>query len=305
MNEFTKVITLSLESEAQAEYAGLIHLLPLGDFKSQDGRPSSKKMGFDVWQASRDLLNNLANELNAKPAKSFVIDYEHQTNKTEVNGKPAPAAGWAYNFFVNEKGLFAKVEWTARAKEFIKNKEYKFTSPTFYTNKKGEVVKLVSAALTNLPGLEVLQEVLKQDLEPKDEFKIETPTKEDLKMSDEKENVAKQAGIEAAKQKAELDQQFEQLKQQKAELAADSAIAKGLLVPAQRELAIQLARADLEGFNSFSLTLKTPEFLQMQTQESRQTDGENSETDKTDYTATQLRAAKMLGVSVEELMQEK
>ena len=51
----------------------------------------------------------------------MVIDYEHQTLK-DVQ---APAAGWIKRLVDRgREGLWAVVEWTERAKEYLKNKEY-------------------------------------------------------------------------------------------------------------------------------------------------------------------------------------
>lgn len=80
------------------------------------------------------------------------IDYEHQTFEAAGNGQPAPAAGW----FVPQArpdGLWAtNVRWTPRAAEMLRNREYRYFSPTFHVDKKNRITKLLPAALTNLPA---------------------------------------------------------------------------------------------------------------------------------------------------------
>ena len=89
-----------------------------------------------------------------------VIDYEHQTLHTETNGQPAPAAGWITNLVYNVNvGLFADVEWTAKARDFIKNGEYRYISPVFsFDPQTGAITRLHSAALTNNPALDGMME---------------------------------------------------------------------------------------------------------------------------------------------------
>ena len=91
-----------------------------------------------------------------------VIDYEHQT----LMNTQAPAAGWIKQLIdKGGDGLWAKVEWLARAKGYIENKEYKYLSPVItYNNKNpktGEEMGTVlhSCAITNVPfitGMEPL-----------------------------------------------------------------------------------------------------------------------------------------------------
>jgi phage I-like protein len=76
-----------------------------------------------------------------------VIDYEHQT----LTGQVAPAAGWVKDFYLKGGGLACRVDWTDRAKEYIKNKEYRYFSPVVNLDKNRRLVSIQSIALTNLP----------------------------------------------------------------------------------------------------------------------------------------------------------
>ena len=91
------------------------------------------------------------------------VDYEHQTLKAELNGQPAPAAGWIKPEtlkFVEGKGLFAEVKWTKKAKEHIDAGEYRYISSNIIYNKEtGEVVSLFGAALVNHPAVDGMEPV--------------------------------------------------------------------------------------------------------------------------------------------------
>ena len=88
----------------------------------------------------------------------MVIDYEHQTLK-DVQ---APAAGWIKRLVDRgREGLWAVVEWTERAKQYLKNKEYRYFSPVFWVTKEGrKVVRIENVALTNNPKINQLRPIV-------------------------------------------------------------------------------------------------------------------------------------------------
>jgi phage I-like protein len=84
----------------------------------------------------------------------MVIDYEHQT----LADPPveAPAAGWIKKL-VNRgaDGIWAVIEWTDRAKQYIANREYRYVSPVFLKRiSDNRVVRLINVALTNQPNID-------------------------------------------------------------------------------------------------------------------------------------------------------
>lgn len=87
-----------------------------------------------------------------KKKNDIVIDYEHQT----LEGVEAPAAGWIKSLTNKGKdGLWAGVEWTPRAAEYLRNKEYRYLSPVVKARKADKRVVLIhSAALTNSPAID-------------------------------------------------------------------------------------------------------------------------------------------------------
>lgn len=134
-------------------------IFPEGQIKAKDGRP------FEVpaWVMQKDNGVALANALNVS-SKDVVIDYEHQTILSKQNGQAAPAAGWlkAGSFvYVDGVGLCSNnYEFTAKAKEYINNGEYRFKSPVIlYDEKTGVVNGLHSVAITNDPALSILDEL--------------------------------------------------------------------------------------------------------------------------------------------------
>jgi phage I-like protein len=146
-------------------------LIPAGYFRARDGRPATLHPALPHWfldaPAAQSLIIRFAME-----AMPLLVDYEHQTMAAEINGQPAPAAGWGKNLRFEADGLYAEVEWTTRAKEMIKAGEYKYLSPVFtYDTESGQVLKLLHVALTNYPALTDLKPVTAKtkEIEPTQE----------------------------------------------------------------------------------------------------------------------------------------
>lgn len=83
------------------------------------------------------------------------IDYDHQSVWCRENGRPAPAAGWIKELAARSDGLWGRVEWTPQAAEYLSNKQYRYLSPYFNYTPSGNVARVLSAALTNNPNLEL------------------------------------------------------------------------------------------------------------------------------------------------------
>ncbi|MFX2607059.1 phage protease [Enterobacter mori] len=136
-----------------------IQLFPAGEFAAVDGRPTDVEGG--KWILTAELAAVLVAQVAAANTP-FVIDYEHQTLRSAKNGQPAPASGWFSQVeWRDGDGLYAiGVEWTANASTMIAAKEYRFISPVFIYNARGEVCQLLHAALTNTPALDDMDEVI-------------------------------------------------------------------------------------------------------------------------------------------------
>jgi phage I-like protein len=94
----------------------------------------------------------------AEHGVELAIDYEHQTFNAEENGKPAPAAGW-FRPEVRDDGLWAAgVRWTDEAAGYLKNRQYRYFSPTALLDAKTrKPVRLMPMALTNWPATKDIQ----------------------------------------------------------------------------------------------------------------------------------------------------
>lgn len=147
-----------LSAEITQAHDGWVQLLPAGHFAAPDGRPNDVPNG--QWYLDGAIAKRLIAQVAAK-ANDLVIDYEHQTLLAEQNGKEAPAAGWFKAMEWREgKGLFIKPNWTAKARDYIQNHEYRYLSAVFpYDKNTGEPLAIRMAALVNAPGLDGLEAV--------------------------------------------------------------------------------------------------------------------------------------------------
>lgn len=127
----------------------LLQLTPAQDFRPSDGRP----MDVPAWRINAAIAQRVIAAFSA--AQPPVIDYEHQTLRSEANGQPAPAAGWIHGLrWIEGRGLFAEAELTARARDLIAGGEYRYFSPVLeYASKTGEVRRILMGALTNNPAI--------------------------------------------------------------------------------------------------------------------------------------------------------
>jgi len=90
----------------------------------------------------------------ARNKNDDVIDYEHQSFSEPPVA--SPAAGWIKRYINKGKdGIWAVVEWTEKAKQMIRNKEYRYFSPVFLTRKSDrKVLALLGGGLTNMPNID-------------------------------------------------------------------------------------------------------------------------------------------------------
>lgn len=146
-NMKTTSLTIALKTDASnTPGEQWVHLLPSGEFKARDGRgPWLMDDPESVIQQTK-----LYAGINQLP-----VDYEHQIDLSAKNGQPAPAAGWIQGLQSRDDGIWGLVKWTDKATEFLSAKEYKYLSPVMNYTKDGNVVRIIRAALTNNPALEM------------------------------------------------------------------------------------------------------------------------------------------------------
>ncbi|MBI4822656.1 MAG: phage protease [Nitrospirae bacterium] len=129
-----------------------IQVLPLGSHKTDKGD----------FILDKESAGAIIEDFNSHQ-NDMVIDYEHQT----LSGKEAPAAGWIKGLVNKGKdGVWAIVEWTERAREYLKNREYRYLSPVFLKRlSDNKIVRLINAGLTNQPAIDGMVPIVNKDSE--------------------------------------------------------------------------------------------------------------------------------------------
>jgi phage I-like protein len=181
----------------------------------------------------------------------------------------------------------ADVEWTEKGREGITKKEYRFLSPVFISNEKGEINCILRAALTNTPNLQLpaLNSEQPENISTEDCMTkelcaalgiAETATVNDALAAIEKlktaQNAAKTVDLAAYAPRAELNAAKEQViaaEKQLAELnaaqlkkdaeaAVDGAVKAGKIPPALKGIYVALCSTK-EGMATFAdIVAKTP-----------------------------------------------
>jgi len=143
IGEDTQSNTITIINDLSGTAPPEIQILPYGHIETPKG-------DFIVDEESIDAI---IREFE-KQKNDIVIDYEHQTLADPPVA--APAAGWIKKLINKGKdGLWAVVEWTDKARQMIAAKEYKYISPVFLKRvSDNKVLKLINAALTNLPNID-------------------------------------------------------------------------------------------------------------------------------------------------------
>ena len=123
-----------------------IELVPPGKVTALDGRQ------FDNAEPEK-----VVERFNARPI-DIPIDWEHASESKAPKGERSPAAGWIDQLAVRAGSIWGHVkEWTTNGAADLSDKSYRYISPAFLHTKKGLVLDIVSAGLTNKPALGDLQ----------------------------------------------------------------------------------------------------------------------------------------------------
>ena len=121
-----------------------IRVLPRGAVELSDHREP-----FMVDEAS---LMSMAADFRSRGV-DLVIDYEHQS----LQGERAPAAGWIKELEARGDGLWARVDWTQQARDYLEKKEYRYFSPVLRLDPETRrPVALMHMGLTNVPAIKHL-----------------------------------------------------------------------------------------------------------------------------------------------------
>lgn len=136
---FAAGVTLSAIAAASAG-GDWMKVLPAGKWSARDGRGPFDSGGVGQMRAI------VERSLAYLGETEMMVDYGHDTS--------GRAAGWVKRLEAREDGVWALVEWTAAAREAIKNGEFRYLSP-FITDSKGKVDLLLNFALVNMPALDL------------------------------------------------------------------------------------------------------------------------------------------------------
>lgn len=142
----TTLASIALNSQS-GSVPDWIQLIPAGDaVRGVDGR---------AWSMSD--VPTLIEAFNRPQANHLPIDIEHATQIKGARGEEAPAMGWIVELEARNSGLWGKVEWNERGQELIEARAYRYISPVFrFAKQSGEITRMVSAALTNNPNLDLV-----------------------------------------------------------------------------------------------------------------------------------------------------
>lgn len=148
-----------------------IQLAKVGQFAGHSAGPF--ELNAKVFA---DIVTNFKTTQN----RAVPIDFEHASEADATSGSVpvlgAPAVGWIVDLDNRgEAGLWACVEWGARAAEYIKSGAYRYISPAVRFASRDRVTgktigaRLTSAGLTNQPFLDGMQPLAASDREAADD----------------------------------------------------------------------------------------------------------------------------------------
>lgn len=146
--------------ELSAEVPEWVEVLP----------PGPSVVGRDGRRWTYDAAEVLEHTRAHSQGVDLPFDYLHATELKAPIGEEAPAAGWAREYRINERGAIeARVEWTAKGSNSIASREYRYLSPVFLYDDQGRIHRFSSFGLTNKPNLVI--KALNSELPPT----LETP----------------------------------------------------------------------------------------------------------------------------------
>lgn len=140
--------TVRILNELSAGAPQRVLLVPWGDITNLNG---------ERFIVNEESARRIAEQLAANTVRK-AFDYAHdiEGNNEKLPGYEQIAAGWIAPQIesVPGEGIYVHSEWTPRAAELIKNKEFRYVSPVVVYRKSDKVViGIDSAALTNKPAI--------------------------------------------------------------------------------------------------------------------------------------------------------
>lgn len=127
-----------------------IELMPIGPVRLKDAR------GLVGQVVDASAL--IARSLEQADGAVLPIDFDHGMDGR--GARDGRAAGWITSLDIEGERIWAHVDWTPLGAAALRDKTYRFISPTFTVNEKTkEVDRIIRAGLTNNPALRELAQV--------------------------------------------------------------------------------------------------------------------------------------------------
>ena len=230
--------------------------------------------GGDYAITERDIDEMIAN-FNTE-GRDLLFDYNHDSLWGD-----SKAAAWGKSLEKRDGKIYCKVEWTEEGKKAVESKEYRFLSNVLIfnyfdpNNKKLTGSYLHSVALTNVPFQKELPEIMNKmfpNIEKKEggEMKdilaaLGVANKEEalVKIKANKTLIANAATQTETvntltTNNEELTTEVKELKETIANNEVDMDIAKGELLPKNRETGITLKNTSKEAYDAFIKNTEKP-----------------------------------------------
>ncbi len=118
-----------------------LHIMPAGTFAAVDGRGP-----FQLTDPAAVIAASMA-------ARRIPVDENHSTTLAIKTGGPSPARGWIVDMQARDDGIWARVEWNESGTALMTDRAYRALSPVYAHSKPGDVLQILSVALTNSPAL--------------------------------------------------------------------------------------------------------------------------------------------------------
>lgn len=119
------------------------------------------------------IFSEIVRNFYATENRQVAIDFEHASEMNPTDGTVpqvgAPAQGWIVELKHDGQALWGLVEWGELARQYIREKKYKYISPAIRFSTKDRVTgqqigaRLTSAGLTNIPFLDGMQPLAAKD----------------------------------------------------------------------------------------------------------------------------------------------
>ena len=163
--------------------------------------------------------------------KELYVDIEHASQVRANEGLDAPAVGWIAELSLREGALWGRIDWTARGRELISTRAYRYISPTFFHDDDGRILALQGAGLTNNPAFRLPAMASRQATSP------ETSMNPDI---------LKALGLAEDADQAAVDAATLALAEKQVETEAELATAKAAKKPVTPDPGLYVPRADFE-----------------------------------------------------------